>query len=475
MARPQQLISPSLRARSLTQINDRYRDKLTLLRMDPRFLAYAERQAPRYTSYPSAPHFSSATGRDDLARWIGDLSAEALLSLYIHVPYCRQLCWYCGCNTYAARRDEPLYDFVQTLLAEIDLVAAKARARRVIEIHWGGGTPNILSPAQFAEVANRIADTFTIDATARHAIELDPRYVDANSATAYVRGGINRASLGVQDFNARVQEAIGRIQPLEVVRDAVDVLRDAGIQQVNMDLMYGLPHQTGDDLRNSIDLAASMRPDRIALFGYAHVPWFKKRQRLMPEAALPSARERFEQASMAHEQLQALGYVSIGLDHFALPTDELTLAQSAGDLRRSFQGYVLQEADALIGLGPSSISTLPHGYMQNAPEPGAWADAIAQGRLASVRGHELTSDDRVRRRLIEQIMCDFEADLTPLGGAASCTDELSQLAPMFADRLLELKNDRLILSVEARPFCRLVAMAFDAYAARSVARHSRAI
>jgi oxygen-independent coproporphyrinogen III oxidase len=443
--------------------------------MDSRLLAYAQRQAPRYTSYPSAPHFSPSIGAKEMTRWLGELSAQARLSLYIHVPYCRQLCWYCGCNTYAARRDEPVRDFVETLLDELDLVAAVTPARQLTEIHWGGGTPNILSPAEFDRIAERIAARFDIDSKARHAVELDPRYVDAEKARAYARARVNRVSLGVQDLNSRVQQAIGRVQPVDTVCQAVGILREAGIAQVNMDLMYGLPHQSTDDLRHSIEVAAAMHPDRVALFGYAHVPWFKKRQRLISETALPGPEQRFEQAEAARDQLQALGYVAIGLDHFALPSDELAGALRDGRLRRSFQGYVLESADAIIGVGPSAISTLPNGYAQNAPEPGAWANAIAERRPATVRGHELSDDDLMRGRLIEQIMCDFDADLTLLVGAAAWADELASLAPMFADGMLTLQDDRLLLSAEVRPFCRLVAMAFDAYAPRSVARHSRAV
>lgn len=443
--------------------------------MNSRLLSYAERQAPRYTSYPCAPHFSASVDADAFARWLDELALDTRLSLYLHVPYCRQLCWYCGCNTYAARRDESVRDFVDALLDELDLIAATTPARRLVEIHWGGGTPNILSANEFARITSRLGALFDVDKQARHAIELDPRFVDREKCAAYARAGVNRASLGVQDMNERVQQAIGRVQPVEAVRDAVALLREAGVAQINMDLMYGLPHQTTEDLRRSIELAASMAPDRIALFGYAHVPWFKKRQRLIPEAALPGALERFEQAEDARECLEALGYTPLGLDHFALPSDELAIASRQGRLHRSFQGYVLEEADALIGVGPSAISTLPRGYAQNAPEPGAWAKAIAERRLAAVRGHEFCGDDFLRGRLIEQIMCDFEADLALLGGADRCRQELASLADMFADGLLRLRGDRLRLSAAGRPFCRLVAMSFDTYAKRNAARHSRAV
>lgn len=443
--------------------------------MDGRLLAYAERQAPRYTSYPPAPHFSTAIDSAEVETWLAGLANDVALSLYIHVPYCRQLCWYCGCNTYAARRDKPLIDFTDSLVAEIDLVSQTTSARRVVELHWGGGTPNILAPAEFERIFERLRARFEIAPDARHAIELDPRFLDAEKASAYAQAGVSRASLGVQDLNDTVQRAMGRVQPVELVERAILYLRRAGIARINMDLMYGLPHQTLDDLRRSIDLACALSPDRIALFGYAHVPWFKKRQRLIPEATLPNAEERFLQAESAREHLAALGYVAIGLDHFALPDDELAIAQRGGDLRRSFQGYGLEKADALVGIGPSAISTYPDGYAQNVSEPGAWSAAVRGGRLATVRGHLLSDDDRARGGIIEQIMCNFDADLEPLGGASACAGELDHLAPMFADGLVKLKGDRLILSTEARPLCRLVAIAFDAYAPRNAARHSKAV
>ncbi|MEZ6023004.1 MAG: oxygen-independent coproporphyrinogen III oxidase [Hyphomonadaceae bacterium] len=443
--------------------------------MESRFLAYAERPAPRYTSYPTAPHFSPRVNGDTVRGWLGDLAPETALSLYLHVPYCRQLCWYCGCNTYAARREAPVADFVDTLEREIALIAAQLNARGVSEIHWGGGTPNILAPEQFQRISERIALHFDTTALVHHAIEIDPRFLDAEKVRAYAAAGVNRASLGVQDLNARVQEAIGRVQPEDVVRRAVDLLRDGGVGEINVDLMYGLPHQSEDDLRQSVEIAAAMAPQRIALFGYAHVPWFKKRQRLIPEDALPGAAARFDQAEAARTALEALGYVAIGLDHFALPRDELARAAREGGLRRSFQGYVVHEAEAIIGMGPSAISTLPQGYAQNISEPGGWAAAIAADTLAVARGHALTPEDRIRRRLIEQIMCDFEGDLAPLGGAAACAPELSTLAPLIADGLVRVEGDRVVLAQAARPFCRLVGLAFDAYAQQAAARYSRAV
>jgi oxygen-independent coproporphyrinogen-3 oxidase len=443
--------------------------------MDPRLLAYADQQAPRYTSYPTAPHFSSSVNADVVTGWLGELDQTDSVSLYLHVPYCRQLCWYCGCNTYAARRDEPVLDYVDVLLREIDLVGALARKRRVVEMHWGGGTPNILEASQFANIVDHVARVFDTSGLAHHAIELDPRYVDAEKAGAYALAGVNRVSLGVQDLNEQVQQAIGRVQPLAVVRQTVDTLRAAGIAGINFDLMYGLPHQGIAEIERSIELSVAMRPNRIALFGYAHVPWFKKRQRLIPEAALPGTELRFEQAEAARLKLERLGYVAIGLDHFALPEDDLAQASKLGSLRRSFQGYVIEQAPALVGLGPSAISTLPQGYAQNYPEPGAWAQAVSGGELPIIRGHQLSEEDRARRRLIESIMCEFEGDLSPIGGVRACASEIANLAPMIKEGLVILHGNHIALSETARPLCRVVGAAFDSYAARAQARHSKAV
>lgn len=443
--------------------------------MDPRYLPYAERQAPRYTSYPTAPHFGPAVDGEAYAGWLADLAPAQALSLYLHVPYCREICWYCGCNTHAARRDEPVADYVDTVLREIELVGEHTAARRVQELHWGGGTPNILSPAQFARIHHQLGFWFDIDADARHSIEIDPRRLTRELSIAYAEADVTRASIGAQDFNPHVQRAIGRIQPVELVRDAVATLRDAGIDRISMDLMYGLPQQSVSDLLHSVCTAAAMQPQRLALFGYAHVPWFKKRQRLIDATTLPSPAQRFDQAEAARAELAALGYIAVGLDHFALPGEDLARAARRGEVHRSFQGYTAGAALPIVGFGPSAISTLPQGYAQNHAEVGAWARAVAGGRLPIVRGHALSEEDRKRASLIEQIMCAFAADLSPLGGAARCARELAALQPLFDDGLIELSGDRLVVAPAGRQFCRLVAQAFDAYASTTPARHSAAV
>lgn len=442
--------------------------------MDPRYLIYAERPAPRYTSYPSAPHFTDAVDGALYGAWIAALPEDAALSLYIHVPYCREICWYCGCNTFAARRDEPVSNYVLTLLREIDLVGDRIGARRVDELHWGGGTPNILTAAEFTRIRHHLAFWFDIDASCHHSIEIDPRHLTSEHARAYAHAGVTRASIGAQDFNPHVQKAIGRVQPVDLVRQAVAMLRAAGIGQVNMDLMYGLPSQSRDDLLASLRTAAEMAPQRIALFGYAHVPWFKKRQHLIDEAQLPSARQRFDCAEAARSELAKLGYLAIGLDHFALPDDDLAKAACRGELRRTFQGYTAGAPLPIVGLGPSAITTLPQGYAQNLAEVGAWSRAVNEPRLPIARGHELSGDDRLRGDLIRAIMCSFSADLAPLGGADQCAREIAALAPLMKDGLVALSGDKISIAENGRPFCRLVAQAFDAYASGN-ARHSAAV
>ncbi|HYD89292.1 MAG TPA: oxygen-independent coproporphyrinogen III oxidase [Vitreimonas sp.] len=443
--------------------------------MDPRLLAHAERQAPRYTSYPTAPHFAASVDGAVHAGWLRQLDADAPIGFYLHVPYCRELCWYCGCNTYAARREEPLADYVQTLLREIDLVGEQIATHRVVDIHWGGGTPNILSPEQFTRICHHLAFWFDIAPQARHSIEIDPRHLTPALAAAYREAGVTRASIGAQDFNPHVQRAMGRIQPAELVQGAMTMLREAGIAQINIDLMYGLPAQSSDDVLRSVQTATAMRPSRVALFGYAHVPWFKKRQRLIDETQLANAAERLEHAEIARLELARLGYVAIGLDHFALPDDELTVAARNDTLRRSFQGYDTSTTAATIGLGPSAISTLPQGYAQNASEVGAWSRVVADERLPIARGHALDDEDRRRGALIEQIMCDFTGDLGPLGGASACVRELATLAPMTRDGLVVVSGDIITLPAHARPLCRIVAQAFDSYAEKGAARHSAAV
>ena len=280
-------------------------------------LALAERNVPRYTSYPSAPHFSNAIGPDTYRDWLRRLPRATSVSLYIHVPFCTELCHYCGCNTRATRKRGPVDAYAEHLIAEIDLLDGLNGAR-LTHLHWGGGTPSILGPEWLETIAGKLASQFDLSGLKEHAIELDPRRLDEPLTRTLKAIGVNRASLGMQDASPHVQQAIGRIQPFEQVERAADWLREAGIENLNLDLMYGLPKQSVRDVARSAELAASLNPQRLALFGYAHVPWFKTHQRLIEDADLPGAAERLEQAHVAAETLASFGYQAVGLDHFAL-------------------------------------------------------------------------------------------------------------------------------------------------------------
>ena len=281
-------------------------------------LALAERNVPRYTSYPTAPHFSAAVGPELYGEWLAALPRKASLSLYIHVPFCTELCFYCGCNTRAVRKREPIDAYAERLLEEI-APARGLSGRKLTHLHWGGGTPSILGPDWLETIAASLPRASICRRLKEHAIELDPRRLDRALVRALAAIGVNRASLGMQDATPHVQQAIGRVQPFDMVERAADWLREAGIENLNLDLMYGLPEQTARDVARSAELAASLEPQRLALFGYAHVPWFKTHQRLIDDAALPGPSERLEQAQVAAETLESFGYEAVGLDHFALP------------------------------------------------------------------------------------------------------------------------------------------------------------
>jgi oxygen-independent coproporphyrinogen III oxidase len=444
-----------------------------------RRLDLAGRQVPRYTSYPTAPHFHAGVDPSTYRHWLGQLSPCATLSLYLHVPFCAAMCAYCGCHTKVTRRPEPGLAYAERLAAEIDLVADATTARRVRHLHWGGGTPSTLGSEGLARLVERLALRFDLAPGLDHAIELDPRFVDAGLAAALAAIGVTRASLGVQDLNPHVQQAIGRIQPRDVVARAAEALRHAGIAALSFDLMYGLPHQSTADLVETIRLVAELAPDRIALFGYAHVPWMKTHQRLIDEASLPDAAARTEQERAARRALVAAGYRAIGLDHFARPDDAMARAHEGGRLRRNFQGYTVDDCDALIGLGASSIGRLPQGYVQNAPDTGTYRRAIDAGLLATVRGLGLTREDRARADIIERLMCGYAADPALVLdhydlSADLFGTELARLSSLVSDGLARLDDGRIHVTEAGRPYTRVIASLFDARIGNA-GRHSAAV
>lgn len=440
--------------------------------MDPRLLKYAELNVPRYTSYPTAPHFNESVDGAVYGQWLSELAPDASVSLYIHAPYCLRMCWYCGCHAFAVRRDEPLAQYVAALEREIDAVAAAAGGKGVRELHWGGGTPNSLSAERFQAIMERLGQRFDLGGLERHAIELDPRLLTDTQAQMLARYGVNRASLGVQDFDAGVQAAIGREQPFECVRDAVRRLRDVSISALSFDLMYGLPQQSLESVRRTAELAASLRPDRFSVFGYAHVPWFKNRQRLIAASALPGTEARLGLAEAIGDTLRAAGYVPIGYDHYALASDPIARAARTGQRQRNFQGFVEGKCDALIGLGPSSISTLPQGYAQNLSNVSDWREKVNAGLFATQRGRALSAEDRERRELIMRLLCDFELDFED---PDQFSTELTELSTLARDGLVQIGDGKISVPPEARPFARVVAQVFDAYRERGAARHSRAV
>jgi len=440
----------------------------------PPSLALAERNVPRYTSYPTAPHFSAAVTADTYAQWLGLLPRAATLSLYIHVPFCTELCFYCGCNTRAVRKREPIDAYAQRLLAELAMLQ-DLRGRKLTHLHWGGGTPSILGPQWLETIAAELASRFDLSALKEHAIELDPRRLDRSLARALAVIGVTRASLGVQDVSPQVQEVIGRVQPFDQVERAALMLRAAGIANLNIDLMYGLPSQTTRDVARSAELAASLDPQRLALFGYAHVPWFKTHQKMIDKIELPGVAQRLEQAQVAAETLGAFGYQAIGLDHFAKANDDLAVAARERRLRRNFQGYTTDEADALIGIGASAIGRLPQGFMQNAPDLGSYNRAIDAGKFAIVKGLALNDDDRLRASIIERLMCDLALDFNAFGGLSRFAGEIAKLQPLVEQGLLTIEGARMAVTEPGRPYVRIAAAAFDAYLAAGQKRHSAAV
>jgi oxygen-independent coproporphyrinogen-3 oxidase len=448
--------------------------------MDPARLAACDRRVPRYTSYPTAPHLHAGIGAATYRRWLDDLADEPL-SLYLHIPFCDTLCWFCGCHTKIVRRYEPVAAYLTLLQREIELVADRiGRGRPVRHIHFGGGSPTILESDDLRRFGDLLRRSFTLEHGAEIAVEIDPRGLDRDRIDALAAIGVNRASLGVQDLQVEVQRAVNRLQPYETTARVVDWLREAGIQAFNIDLMYGLPLQTVDGVRRTAGSVLQLDPDRLALFGYAHLPSFKRHQRLIDEAVLPGPVERWSQFEAVSDVLAAASYRPIGLDHFAKADDPLTRAQAEGRLRRNFQGYTADAAPVLLGFGASAIGSLPEGYVQNAVPGHAWGDEIREGRLATIRGIALDDEDRLRRAVIERLMCDLAVDLTAISKAFGFAPdhfehEIDALAELAKDGIVAIAGSRVLVPEPARPLIRVVASVFDRYLGAAAVRHARAV
>ena len=442
-------------------------------------------RVPRYTSYPTAPHFHDGINSETTSQWMPELDPADPLSLYFHIPFCDSMCWFCGCYTKIVNRYYPIAAYLETLLQEVDLVAEKLPSRfKAQHLHWGGGSPTMLTPSDWQCLIDRLRQRFDIAEAAEIAVELDPRDATEDYIKGIAEAGVNRASIGVQDFHPEVQEAINRIQPFEVTKQVIDWLRQYGINSINMDLMYGLPHQTVARVADQVDKAVSLEPQRIALFGYAHVPWMKEHQKMISEADLPDADARWEQAEAASDRLVELGYVRIGFDHFARPDDSLAIALKSGTLQRNFQGYTADKAATLIGFGASAISSLPQGYLQNHLPMKTHKTAIEQLQIPTARGIAIDQDDLLRRKIIEHLMCDMSVNLTDVCAEfdtkpENLKAEIDRLAPYIEDGICVYDNFKISVNEEARPFVRLIAAAFDRYlndaGDSETKRHSRAV
>jgi len=443
--------------------------------------SYGEERLPRYTSYPTAPHFSSAVSADVYASWLAEFPANLSTSLYLHVPFCQEMCWYCGCHTQIVRRDGLVAAYQKTLRSEIELVAEKiGRCIKVEHIHFGGGTPTIMAPESFTELMAAIRRAFFVLPQAEIAVEIDPRTLTAEMINAIEVSGVNRASLGVQSFDSRVQLAINRVQSFEQTASVTKNLRRAGIKGVNFDLIYGLPHQTIASCLDTVQRCLELKPERFSVFGYAHVPGFKKHQSKINEADLPDGLARHEQSCAIADALKDAGYTQIGLDHFALSDDHMAQAFREHKLRRNFQGYTTDTSEALIGFGASAIGHLPQGYVQNEVQIGAYSQAITAGQLATVKGYRLTDDDRLRADIIERIMCDFGVDLGEVcarhGVAADAiVKSATRLKNLISDGVVRLDGHRLEVAKDSRFLVRSVAAAFDAHLDIAKRLHSRAV
>ncbi|WP_440958082.1 oxygen-independent coproporphyrinogen III oxidase [Oceanicaulis sp. LC35] len=436
-------------------------------------LSYGQQRSPRYTSYPTAPHFHEGVTGAVYGDWLDMLDRGKAISLYIHVPYCKSLCWYCGCNTRATTSEGPIEAYLKVLLKELELVADRLPGRmKVSHLALGGGTPAILSPDQMGRLMAAIRNRFDFVDSAEIAIEIDPRHFTKEDAQELARNGFTRASTGVQSFDPAVQRAINRIQPYELVEASFNRLREAGVMKINADLLYGLPLQSAASARASAEAAAALNPDRLAVFGYAHVPHMKSHQRLIKDEDLPGAKARLEQADAMEHALTECGYALIGIDHYARPDDPMTKALETGTLRRNFQGYTTDKADTLIALGASAIGRTPQGYVQNRSDVRSWMQDVEAGRLPIAKGVEVSREDAMRAAIIEQVMTYLKVDPEAVAACHGLPTPQADLDDLIRSGVVAIEGGVIIVNPAYRPLARLVAAAFDGYLATGAARHS---
>jgi len=435
-------------------------------------VARMQQAGPRYTSYPTAVEFHDGI---DAAAYGARLdaasqNADTPLALYAHFPFCEQRCHFCACHMIATKRRDRTEPYIERLIREIDLVADRLGDRnRISQLHWGGGTPTYFDAEHLVAVMNGIRRRFTLTPDAEVSLEVDPRVTSREQLAALAGVGFNRVSMGVQDLDPQVQTAIGRVQPFEMTESLVADARDLGYRSVNVDLVYGLPHQTVDNFDRTLDRVLELQPDRVAVYGFAYVPWHKGTQRRIDPATLPGADARIDLLLLTRRRFLELGYVEIGIDHFARPDDDLAIARSKRELHRNFMGYTTSLAPDMVGVGVSSIGEVAGAFVQNSTKLAHWERSIDAGELPTVRGYALTADDHIRRALILDLMCHFSIDRRALERtfdidfATYFAADLARLAPLVDDGLVEIDDDEVRVTPLGHLFTRNVAMAFDAH------------
>lgn len=426
---------------------------------------------PRYTSYPTAVKFTAPLDEEFVVDRIRlDAAADRDLSLYFHLPFCKSLCWYCGCKTVITKNQRQSATYISYLARELGLMSTLVKTRRkVTQIHWGGGTPTFLLPSEIRELGLLVRSHFEIAPDVEASVELDPRRMTLDHVAALRDAGMNRVSLGVQDFDAQVQAAVNRIQPFEQTREVLAWIRSAGFQSVGIDLIYGLPFQTADSFQKTLDLVLSLNPDRLALFSYAHVPWIKPAQVLLRSETMPTAQTKLDILQLSIETLAREGYAYIGMDHFAKRRDELYLAQKEGKLQRNFQGYSTRAGADIYGFGVSSISQTEDMYWQNEKDLSRYYGRIEQGRLPIASGYVLSHDDQIRRKTIMRIMCDMKLDYQAMSAQLGVTcetyfeTELRAVKALEGDGLVHFTAGGFDVTDLGRLLIRNIAMCFDRY------------
>lgn len=431
---------------------------------------------PRYTSYPPAPHFHEGFTHSDYVDEIVKTNyGENLpdLSLYFHIPYCDTLCYFCGCNMIVTRNRERIREYIKYIKNEIDLLRQYLNLnRKAAQLHWGGGTPTSLNPDEIDSLMKYIRQSFQFKEDAEIGCEIDPRGLTRDHLVALRENGFNRISMGVQDFNDKVQKYVNRIQPEEMTTQVVNWVRELGFQSVNLDLMYGLPFQTIQTFEETLDKTIKLSPDRLAVFNYAHVPWMKKHQALIHPEDLPSPQEKLSILKLTIEKLTSSGYVFIGMDHFAKPDDDLAIALKNKKLYRNFQGYSTHAGCDLYAFGITSISQLKNIYAQNFKTEKEYFKAIDDEKLPVLKGYRLNEDDQIRRTVIMKLMCDFELDFSEIENEHKINfkeyfkNSLNSLSEMENEGLVEIKDGKIKVSEMGRLLIRNIAMKFDGFIER---------